>query len=90
MTRVRFWHFSWRRQRPQTLDGQRGPRGTCALQRARLLRGLLQPAGGRVYQRGRRGPGERRREVGRVPCALIAFVPQDTAVSKVRFHVSTC
>ena len=57
------WCFSWRRQRSQAVDSERGPGGTRALQGDHLLRGLLQPARGRLRQRDCRGPGKRGREV---------------------------
>lgn len=70
------WCFSWRRQRPQAVDGERGPRGTRALQGDHLLRGLLQPARGRLRQRDRRGAGKRGCQV-RHPGSLSASVHKD-------------
>lgn len=55
---------SGRRQRPAALDRQRRPDWPRPLPGDHLLRGLLQPAGGRVGQRDRRRPGERRGQVG--------------------------
>lgn len=55
---------SGRRQRPAAVDRQRRPDRPRALPGDHLLGGLLQPAGGRVGQRDRRRPGERRGQVG--------------------------
>lgn len=50
---------SGRRKRPSSVDGERRPGRSCPLQGDHLLRGLFQPAGGRVCQRHSRRTRER-------------------------------